>query len=193
MEQLTQILAWSDPLLTGVIFGAGLIFLVSNIFLSFLSSSAYFTLGLVLTGLASKIYVHLMGFLKKPCSDPLAWLEKFDVNIPSERTEETVKLVVAIVVDSIPVIKSLLLAHNFANSAKFAGVLYCITYVGAFLNTLTLLISIWVATFILPFLYNQNKELLEELTLQARTHYKELSERLVRLVNSNSVNMVKEQ
>ena len=185
--ELILLLTWTDPLLTGSIFGAGLGFLISNIFFSFLSTSAYFTLGLVMSGLASKLYVHLMGFLKKPCSDPLSRLERVDVNIPSENIESFVSLVVETLNTSIPALKSLLLAHNFSNSVKFAAILYSITYIGALCSTLTLITGLWVTSFIFPTIYTQNRERVDEVLSQAKTQYKAIIDWVLSMVQSNTV------
>eukprot|EP00090_Calanus_glacialis_P030146 TRINITY_DN4852_c0_g1_i1.p1 TRINITY_DN4852_c0_g1~~TRINITY_DN4852_c0_g1_i1.p1 ORF type:complete len:227 (-),score=58.20 TRINITY_DN4852_c0_g1_i1:195-773(-) len=189
--ELILLLTWTDPLLTGSIFGAGLVFLISNIFFSFLSTSAYFTLGLVMSGLASKLYVHLMGFLKKPCSDPLSRLERVDVNIPSENIESFVSLVVETLNTSIPALKSLLLAHNFSNSVKFAAILYSITYIGALCSTLTLITGLWVTSFIFPTIYTQNRERVDEVLSQAKTQYKAIIDWVLSMVQSNTVKMSK--
>ena len=191
--EFINILTWTDPMLTGGIFGAGLVFLVSNIFISFLSASAYFTLALVMSGLTSQLYVHLMGFLKKPCSDPLTRIERLDVNIPSENIEQVVKLVIESVNSGIPILKGLLLAHNFANSVKFAAVLYSITYLGALCSTLTLITGVWVASFILPTIYIQNKENADELLSQAKTQYKSVSGWVLSMVQGNTVKISKDQ
>ena len=191
--EFINILTWTDPMLTGGIFGAGLVFLLSNIFISFLSASAYFTLALVMSGLASQLYVHLMGFLKKPCSDPLTRIERLDVNIPSENIEEVVKLVIDSVNSGIPILKGLLLAHNFANSVKFAAVLYSVTYLGALCSTLTLITGVWVASFILPTVYIQNKESADELISQAKTQYKSVSVWVLSMVQGNTVKLSKKQ
>ena len=191
--ELIHFLTWTDPLLTGSIFGAGLVFLISNIFFSFLSASAYFTLGVVMSGLASKLYVHLMGFLKKPCSDPLSRLERVDVNIPSENIESVVSLVVETLNTSIPALKSLLLAHNFSNSVKFAAILYSITYIGALCSTLTLITGLWVASFIFPTIYTQNRERADEVLSQAKTQYKAIIDWVLSMVQSNTVKMSKDK
>ena len=190
---LVDVLTWTDPVFTGGIFGAGLLFLASNIFISFLSTCAYFTLALTLAGLGSKLYVHLMGFLKKPCSDPLTRIERCDVLIPSEKIEEVINLVIEYLNTGIPIIKSLLLAHNFANSVKFAAVLYSITYIGALCNTLTLIMVLWVSTFILPTFYTTNKDVADQILSQVKTQYKAASSWLLSMVQGKSVKMTKTQ
>merc|ERR1712110_483132 len=51
------------------------------------SSPAYFGLSLVLLGLGSKLYVHLMGLLKKPCKDPLAKVESLNLEVTEEQVQ----------------------------------------------------------------------------------------------------------
>ena len=183
---LIHILNWTDPILTGGIFGAGLVFLVSNIYFSFLSVSAYFTLALVISGLGSKLYVHLMGFLKKPCSDPLAKIERVNVNIPNEKIEEIVRSVVQSLNTGTAQLRSLLLVHNFAKSVKFAAILYSITYIGAVCNTLTLITLMWVVTFIIPTIYTQNQAAVDQMLTQAKCQYQALSDKVVGMVQSNN-------
>ena len=84
---LKIIINWSDPALSGLIFGSGLVCLLSLSQFSLLSVVAYFALTLLFFGLGCKVYVHLMGTLKKPCKDPLAKLEVIDVTISSENVE----------------------------------------------------------------------------------------------------------
>ena len=176
--EVLQILAWSNPSATGLIFGAGCLFLLLNIFSSFLSAIAYFNLGLVFAGLSTKIYVHFMGFLKKPCSDPLACFERLDVSISSDKIE----CVIRQAINSVNVISSFLkrifLVYNFADSTKYAAVMYIITYIGAFCNTLTLITILWVLLFSLPGLYHNNRELFDQILERVKPTVQPVLDRL---------------
>merc|ERR1711892_313980 len=141
----SNILNWSDPSLSGLIFGSGLVFL-----LSLLSVVAYFALTLLFFGLGCKVYVHLMGTLKKPCKDPLAKLEVIDVTISSENVEAILASCVEALNTTVAQVRGLCLVQNYLDSAKFAGVLYLATFIGAIFNTLTLLTMAWVGMFALP-------------------------------------------
>ena len=86
--ELKNILNWSDPSLSGIVFGSGLVFLVSLSYFSLLSVIAYLALALLFLGIGCKVYVHLMGALKKPCKDPLAKIEVMDLEISNETLEK---------------------------------------------------------------------------------------------------------
>merc|ERR1712001_291119 len=89
--------------------------------------AAYFGLSLVLLGLGSKLYVHLMGLLKKPCKDPLAKVESLNLEV----TEEQVQAVLSQTANHFNVAaattKRLLLVEDYLESAKFALVAYLAT------------------------------------------------------------------
>merc|ERR1712223_378658 len=70
MAVLCDLTRWKDPVLSGLVAGSGLLFLGALSCYSLIAVVAYFGLSLVLLGLGSKLYVHLMGLLKKPCRDP---------------------------------------------------------------------------------------------------------------------------
>merc|ERR1711936_1336772 len=72
MAPLCELTRWKDPVLSGLVAGSGLLFLAAISCYSLIAVAAYFGLSLFLLGLGSKLYVHLMGLLKKPCKDPLA-------------------------------------------------------------------------------------------------------------------------
>merc|ERR1712203_1234412 len=46
---------------------------------------AHFALTALMLGVGSRIYVHLMGFLKKNCRDPLDLVRDIEVTIPVRR------------------------------------------------------------------------------------------------------------
>merc|ERR1712032_1442726 len=70
MATLCELTRWKDPVLSGLVAGSGLLFLIALSCYSLIAVAAYFGLSFVLLGLGSKLYVHLMGLLKKPCKDP---------------------------------------------------------------------------------------------------------------------------
>ena len=67
--------------------GSGLLFLGALSCYSLIAVVAYFGLSLVLLGLGSKLYVHLMGLLKKPCKDPLAKVESLHLEVTEEQVQ----------------------------------------------------------------------------------------------------------
>merc|ERR1712156_1420030 len=115
MAVLCELTRWKDPVLSGLVAGSGLLFLGALSCYSLIAVVAYFGLSLVLLGLGSKPYVHLMGLLKKPCKDPLAKVESLHLEV----TEEQVQGILSQI-------------------AKFALAAYLATFLGAVMNSLTL-------------------------------------------------------
>merc|ERR1711913_255764 len=121
---IRNILNWSDPSLSGLVFGSGFVFLLSLSYFSLLSVIAYFALSLLFLGMGCKVYVHLMGALKKPCKDPLASIEVMDLEISNDALEKLLNYVVEVLNTTSAQLRSLCLVQNYLSSAKFAVLLY---------------------------------------------------------------------
>ena len=162
--------------------GSGLLFLGALSCYSLIAVVAYFGLSLVLLGLGSKLYVHLMGLLKKPCKDPLAKVESLHLEV----TEEQVQGILSQVTNHINVAAAttnrLLLVEDYLESAKFALAAYLATFLGAVMNSLTLVIIAWVAAFSLPTVYAAKQKEVDALLATATTHYNNLNAKLAALV-----------
>jgi len=190
---LSNILNWSDPSLSGLIFGSGLVFLLSLSHFSLLSVVAYFALTLLFFGLGCKVYVHLMGTLKKPCKDPLAKLEVIDVTISSENVEAILASCVEALNTTVAQVRGLCLVQNYLDSAKFAGVLYLATFIGAIFNTLTLLTMAWVGMFALPTIYEQNQAKVDEVLGQVKTQYEAINQKVAAMLPAQATTAEKKE
>lgn len=63
-----------------------------------------------------------------------------DIRLPQEKAEELSKLAVVHINIVLVELRRLLLAEDLVDSAKFFGILWVLTYVGALFNGLTLII-----------------------------------------------------
>lgn len=63
-----------------------------------------------------------------------------DIRLPQEKAEELSKLAVVHLNAVLVELRRLLLAEDLVDSAKFFGILWVLTYVGALFNGLTLII-----------------------------------------------------
>lgn len=63
-----------------------------------------------------------------------------DIRLPQEKAEEVSKLAVVHINAVLVELRRLLLAEDLVDSAKFFGILWVLTYVGALFNGLTLII-----------------------------------------------------
>ena len=128
MDLIPSIILWEDRQLSGVIFLCGLIFLGSCFLYPFHFVLTTIVLYVSMTTLAAKLYVHLMGYLKKPCKDILATLDVYEVSDAEiatfvKRSSDKLLIVFA-------KIRSLLFVHDFETSAKFCFLLYILSHLG---------------------------------------------------------------
>merc|ERR1711923_99166 len=113
MSYVVRIIAWENRLLSAGVFAGGLVFLLSCLRWSVLSVTTNSLLYVFLASLLSKLYVHLMGFMKKPCKDPLTELQKIDLDVD---VEEVLKEVTRKLKTVLEQARDLLLAHDIEKS-----------------------------------------------------------------------------
>ena len=128
MSLLARLIFWDSWPLSTSVFSSGLVLLASCLHWSLLSVTATLLLYTFLASLGYKLYVHLMGFMKKPCKDILTELQKIEVE------EKDVEKVLCKAGRQFKIIVehglALLLAHDIEKSAKFCLFLYLLTYLG---------------------------------------------------------------
>merc|ERR1711981_5677 len=166
-----SILRWTHPPVSGLVLLSGLVFLFSLIKFSLISVLAHFSLAVLMLGVGCKVYVHLMGFLKKPCSDPLDLVRDIEVTLPSEKVDSFVSSAAENVNNLATKTKSLILFENYIDTLKFAILLYIITFIGAVFNTLSLVILAWLGAFLFPTIYDQNQVKFDDMAAQLVEKY----------------------
>lgn len=166
-----RIFHWVEPGVSGGVLVAGLVVLVSLLSYSSISILANLLLLGVMFGLGSKVYVHLMGMLKKECKDPLAQLALVDVTIPEETVTELVNSSAQTINNTSSELRRLLLGESMYDSVKFGLALYVLSILGAVFNTHTLAIISWVFAFILPKIYEDNQDSIDELIGKVQDQY----------------------
>merc|ERR1712227_263818 len=154
-------MGWTHPPVSGMVLAAGLVCLISLVKFSLISVVANVALGLLLLGVGCRLYVHLMGFLKKPCSDPLDNVRDIDVTFPAEKVDAWISSGAEFVNTTAVTLRNLVLVENYVESIKFGVLMYLLTFIGAIFNTLTLVILGWIGAFLFPTVYDQNQEKFE--------------------------------
>merc|ERR1711931_529205 len=166
-----SVLRWTHPHVSGLVLGAGLVFLVSLVKFSLVSVLAHFALAVLMFGVGSRVYVHLMGFMKKPCSDPLDLVRDIEVTLPAEKVEAFISSAAENINNVALKTKSLILFENYIETLKFSVLLYIITFIGAVFNTLSLLIVAWLGAFLFPTIYDQNQDQFDNMAAQMVEKY----------------------
>ncbi|XP_017772181.1 PREDICTED: reticulon-1 isoform X2 [Nicrophorus vespilloides] len=158
MGLVESLIYWRDPKKSGPIFGGVLLILLSLKFFSLISVVAYVSLlGLAAT-ISFRIYKNIVQAVQKtgdghPFKDYL----ETDVALPQQKVEEVTKVAVTHLNATIVELRRLFLVEDLVDSIKFAVLLWCFTYLGAWFNGITLIILAWVALFSLPKVYETNK------------------------------------
>jgi len=182
-----NLLMWTHPPVTALVLVAGLATLISLVKFSVISVVANLALAVLLLGVGCKLYVHLMGFLKKPCSDPLECVRGIDVTLPAEKVEACVTSAAECFNTTAATLKSLILFDNYVESLKFGVLLYLVTFIGSLFNTLTLLILGWIGCFIFPTVYDQNQEKFDDLAAQIVAQYQGVNQKLTAMLPAQKV------
>ena len=169
---------WKDPVLSGLVAGSGLLFLIALSCYSAIAVAAYFGLSLVLLGLGSKLYVHLMGMLKKPCKDPLAKVESLNLEVTEEQVQALLSQAASYVNMAAATTKRLLLVEDYLESAKFALVAHLATFLGAIMNSFTLVAISWVAAFSLPTVYAAKQKEVDTMLATVTTPIRTCTQRI---------------
>ncbi|XP_043188355.1 reticulon-2-like isoform X2 [Amphibalanus amphitrite] len=171
-----EILLWRDPKKSGAAFATGLVLLFSMLYCSFISVVAYFGLALLTVTLGFRLYKTVLGMVQKTNDGhPFQDLLSVDTTVTPEKGHELADKAVAELNCCTSSLKDLFLVKDIFESVKFGFVLYLLTYLGAWFNTMTLVIMGYVALFTLPKVYEQNKEKIDEVFGQVKDKVAEIS------------------
>lgn len=174
-----KIFHWADPAASGVVLVSGLLVLMALAWYSLISIVSNVLLIAVFLGVGCKIYVHLMGMLKKPCKDPLAQLALMDVSVTQDCIHDTIVSFVDTYNYIANELRRLVLGEDLYDSVKFGLLMYVGTILGAiFSNTIVLLSICWVLSFILPKIYEDNQDCIDDGLLKLKQQYEAVDQKV---------------
>ena len=173
---------WTHPPASGLALVAGLGVLISLVKFSLISVVSHTLLSILLIGVAAKVYVELMGFLKKPCTDPLDNVRDIEVTLPAEQVETFVTSSAEHLNTVATSLKSLILVEDYVESIKFGVLMYILSFVGAMFNTLSLLILAWIGAFIFPTVYDQNQDKFDDMAAQLTEKYRAINDKVSSMI-----------
>jgi hypothetical protein len=166
---------WRDPKKSGIAFGASLVLLLSLKYFSFISVVAYITLALLCVTVSFRIYKNVLQAVQKsneghPFKDYL----EMDITLSQDKVSETVEVLISHVNCVTGKLRSLVLVEDLFDTLKLAVLAWCLTYVGAWFNGLTLVILALVSAFTFPKVYETNKAQIDMYAEIVRTKSKEV-------------------
>ncbi|XP_025411697.1 reticulon-1-A-like isoform X2 [Sipha flava] len=170
---------WRDPVSSGIVFGATLVVLLSFAYMSLISVIAYLAMFIQSACIILRLYKTALQTVHKTTeSHPFQEYLDLDIRLPQEKAEELSKLAVVHINAVLVELRRLLLAEDLVDSAKFFGILWVLTYVGALFNGLTLIIIGFVALFTLPKVYENNKTQIDQNIDVVRSKIAELTNKV---------------
>jgi len=159
---IESLIYWRDIKKSGVVFGSGLALLLALSCCSLISVSAYVSLIALAGTIAFRIYKNILQAIQKTAEGhPFKDLLELDIALSQERIQQLATSAVAHVNAALIELRRLFLVEDLVDSIKFGVLLYCLTYVGAIFNGMTLIILGFIGLFSLPKVYETNKTVID--------------------------------
>ncbi|XP_046388626.1 reticulon-4 isoform X2 [Ischnura elegans] len=156
--RVVQLIYWRNPKESGAVFGSVLAILLSLSYFSLISVVAYLSLSVLCVTLSFRVYKSVLQAIQKnQDGHPFKDLLEMDLTMPEDRVQEVARTVVAHLNAAVTELRRLFLVEDLVDSLKFGVGVWCLTYVGAWFNGMTLIIIAFVGLFTLPKGYENNK------------------------------------
>ncbi|XP_028458636.1 reticulon-4a isoform X9 [Perca flavescens] len=155
---LVDLLYWRDVKTTGVVFGAGLLLLLSLTVCSIVSVCSYIGLALLSVTICFRIYKGILQAIQKSDEGhPFKQYLDHEVALPEDMVHKYSDLALAKINKTIGDLRRLFLVEDLVDSIKFAVLMWILTYVGSLFNGLTLIILALVGAFSCPIVYEKHQ------------------------------------
>ncbi|XP_047108164.1 reticulon-1-A-like [Schistocerca piceifrons] len=180
LDPLVELIYWRDPKKSGIVFGSVLGILLSLTYVSLISVIAYLSLAILTGTISFRVYKTVLQAVQKTTSDghPFKDILELDLTLPQEKVREMTDLAVAHLNAAACELRRLFLVEDLVDSIKFGVLLWCLTYVGAWFNGMTLIIIAFVALFTLPKVYETNKVQIDQNIDLVRSKIAEISSKI---------------
>lgn len=162
-----DMLLWTDPRISGAVFGSSLVLLFSLATFTLLSVASTLLLLALTTVGAYRFYLSLLFRIKGTYDDTFDKISSFDVSLPKDKIQELARLLDTDINRGINHLKSIILWDNIATSAIAFFVVYMVYCVGSIFNTITLLILVHIGLFTLPKVYQLYQVQIDQTIQQA--------------------------
>ncbi|XP_028458634.1 reticulon-4a isoform X7 [Perca flavescens] len=155
---VVDLLYWRDVKTTGVVFGAGLLLLLSLTVCSIVSVCSYIGLALLSVTICFRIYKGILQAIQKSDEGhPFKQYLDHEVALPEDMVHKYSDLALAKINKTIGDLRRLFLVEDLVDSIKFAVLMWILTYVGSLFNGLTLIILALVGAFSCPIVYEKHQ------------------------------------
>jgi hypothetical protein len=176
---IESLIYWRDVKKSGVVFGSGLALLLALSYCSLISVFAYVSLLALAGTIAFRIYKNILQAIQKTSEGhPFKDYLDLDITLSQDRIQQVTTTAVTHVNAALTELRRLFLVEDLVDSIKFGVVLYCLTYVGAIFNGMTLMILGFIGLFSLPKVYETNKTVIDAQLDVVRTKITEITDKV---------------
>lgn len=172
---ILELLHWRDPKKSGV--ALSLILLVVFIFATYpiISVLAYTGLAVLAGTLGFRVYKTIEAQVKKTSGEnPFQEYLSKDLTLPQERIHAQVDVLAEHAVLLANHLKRLIFVENIVDSAKFALILWAMTYIGYWFSGFVLVVLAVLAAFSVPKVYEMYKEPIDAQLAMISQHTKKI-------------------
>lgn len=174
-----NIYLWSNPLVSGTIFGVILVVLLSTCYYSCVTVVANSGLFLLGTVAGIKLYVYVMNnLLKKNVEDPIQKYAGVETSISQDKIDNIAQTAGDKLNLAIAEVRRFVLIENMFDSVKFGLALWLLTYIGSWFNAMTLIILAWVGLFTIPKVYLNNKAAIDPILEKIKVQLDEVQSKV---------------
>lgn len=176
---MESLIYWRDVKKSGIVFGAGVTTILAISCFSVISVFAYLSLLLLCGTIAFRIYKTIMQAIQKT-SDGHPFKEFLDVDLTlsQDKVQNIAGVAVAHVNGFITELRRLFLVEDLVDSIKFGVILWVMTYIGAWLNGMTLVLLAFISLFTLPKVYENNKQSIDTYLGLVRSKLAEITDKI---------------
>jgi len=178
-ENFLDLIYWRDTQKSGVVYGSGMAFLLLLRWMSLISVVSYMSLFALTGTMTFRIYKNVMQAIQKTQDGhPFKEFLEMDVTIPEDKVKHTTEVALTKLNCWVSELRRLFLVEDFVDSLKFGVLLWCLTYIGSWFNSSTLIILGYVALFTLPKVYEINQVQIDQYIDLVRTHFEEIQSKV---------------
>jgi len=135
-------------------------------------------LALLTATMAFRIYKSVLAAVNKGGEGhPFRAYLDMDVTMPEDKVRDASSAFLRRFNAVVLKLRSLLLIEDLVESLKFAAVMYILTYVGRWMNGLTLLMLLWVVAFTAPRIYRDNQKQIDDALAPLKTQLSQLMDK----------------
>lgn len=156
---LLTLMFWDNVKVSAAVFAVGTILLICLNTISFISVFAYLNLCILMSVWGLKMYTSIQSTLNsKPVEHPLQeWLDA-DLCITKEKITANVEKVTPMLEQTLKKMRAVIAFENTMATLKVVFAMYALTFIGAIMNFLTLVLWCYIGLFTLPLVYETKQK-----------------------------------